>query len=723
MANMHAKIAVVFLSLLLVIPFAPAQNSYEKIVDEPELEIQTYSIDTAEPVSLNEDFRAFASSLKTELCVLLNYEDAVEITNTGERPSEYIIGLSGDAARYATAVPDTFSLMPGESRLVYNYMHFPRDSAGHYELKTSIRTAGGLEKEITQEIDARLCNDNFVLAHNFNQSACPCLEMVYKFTIKNTGNDIESYTFGLDKFSEYSNISHNPLILGEGESENVWLYIKPDCGIYGQHVVNFYSIAEKSGIETRAPLLLNIRKCYDYNIRTGNLLDNDMDKFNATFKEKDAQYNVCAGSNKSIPIMIENTAYIGNNYFYQLAGEEWGGIYGNFVRLNGYERGFTYLDLSPGRDLTGEHKFVFNARSQLGNERKQKVITVDIVDCYGLLVETKKGEMVCDCENSEFSFDVTNMGRFKENIELQLDGPEYLSLVRNTTVLNASETSAVSVAASPSCGDRFSGQIKIKAFSDNAYSESTPYLEVTPIAECYDIRIRSEDNIKMGFSERKVPIEIVHEGIKAGDYSIGIEAENWISADAESFELEPGNTHSFNVIANPGNISEGNYYADINIKVKNVIYKKQIKFNIKRDRFNFWEFINFYRYWVYAGILALALLVFLAVFLKERARVWKIRSMIRKSMKNGKKKNKKEESKEKKKAKGKKPKGRKKLKIFWVYFIAILLLMASAYFLRHSISGFLGYVWFFFLTYIWYIVTGILLLIAVIFILNFIDKK
>ena len=222
-----------------------------------------------------------------------------------------------------------------------------------------------------------MCNDNQLIALNFNQSSCPCTELVYNFTIVNTGTQIESYVFGLDTFSEFANVSINPLVLGPGEENTVKLYLKPDCGIFGDYIVNFYSIAQSSGIKTKVPILAHIDRCYDFDIIAGKAVVNSVNKYNASFVVSD-QHNFCALDNMSIPIMIDNAAFIGNNYFYSLDGPSFGSFYGNVLRLNGYENGLIFLDLSPGVADVGEHKFTVSVESQVGEEKRQKVVDVNV---------------------------------------------------------------------------------------------------------------------------------------------------------------------------------------------------------------------------------------------------------------------------------------------------------------------------------------------------------
>ncbi len=673
-----------------------------------------------------EDFRAVSSNDVVNVCTLANYADVIEITNTGNTYSKYLVRLKGDASDFVTAVPNQFSLMPGESIQIYNYYHFSRTAAGKYGLKVNIRTSMGIEKELVQEVNSKLCNNNMLLAHNFNQTACPCLEMEYGFTVKNTGSYAEIYTFGLDKFAEYANISMNPLILGSGESENIKVQFNLDCKIYGDYIVNFFSNAQSSGISSKVPLLLTIKKCYDYDIRTGKALDNNDNKFDVGFSSRESSYDICGGDNKSIQVMIDNFGYIGNNFYYDVEGAEWGSAYGDILRLFGYEKGYTYLDLSPGLDMIGEHKFVLNVNSQNGNEKMQRVVTVNVIDCYGLILELPLEETICSCIDSDIIFNLQNTGSFTEEILIDIEGPEFFNLNEHSVDIGSGISREVKILASPGCSVKGKKDVKVMAYLEkgNEYDEGIMSIEVVPIDKCYDLKIDADASVDLGYEEMYFPVTVVHKGIKKANYEVEIDGEDWIKADTGEFSLAPGETYSFYVVAEPINVSAGNYYANIDLKRDNVIYRKRMKFKLRESESLFASFVGFVsynRYWIYTGLVVLLLSVILLFFIRERARSWKIRRLINKAVKQEKQKDASQKDEKKNVRKGKKKKGFK-----WLHILIGVFLITAVY-LGFQYSDLLlraaGYIQPLIVEYIWYIILGFFLLAVIIAILASVDKK
>ena len=694
---------------------------YDTIVDEPDIKIETYDINYLPVIQVEEDFTATSTNAAIDICVLAEQHDIIEVTNTGGFLSDYTLTLEGSASKYVSSVPNRFSLMPGETTHIINYFRFPRTAKGKYDLKVNIKTSAGLEKEFIQKVNSGLCSNNYILATNFNQTACPCLDMTYDFTIKNPGDYIETYTFGLDKFTEYANISTSSLVLGPGEEEIVKLTLNLDCSIYGDSILKFYSNAQNSGITMEVPILVNIDRCYDYTLKTGKILNNDEDKFNESFTSM-KNYRICGGTNKSIQVMIDNPSYIGNNFFHTLEGPEWGTLYGEVISLNGYETGYTYLDLTPDKSLTGDFKFVINAASQHGNEKNQKVVDVKIIDCYDLTVDLPKEEVVCNCEYSEIGFNVQNNGKYSENVLLDIESPDYISLVSGDIDIDSLGNIDSKLKVNPGCDIKGKDTVKIKAFLENgnAYAEDTFDLTIEPISKCYSLKINAPKSTRVNFEETKIPVKITHKGLKKADYSVSIVGLDWVSTDSENFTLSPGEVYSFNMVSSPENISTGDYYIDLNINADNVVYQKKIILKLREGKTIFGklaDFIFHWRYWIYTGIILLIVIIALSFYFKEKARVWKIKKLIRNSIKK---------DEEKKAAKKTNKKNGKKKSFKWLFYLIWILILAAIVYLAvkytEPLVMALSYLLAFTLEYIWYIIVGFLLLLVILMVLNKAEK-
>ena len=190
--------------------------------------------------------------------------------------------------------------------------------------------------------------------------------------------------------------------------------------------------------------------------------------------------------------------------------------------------------------------------------------------------------------------------------------------------------------------------------------------------------------------------------------------------------MGPGEIYSFNIIASPDNVSIGNYYADLNLNTGNVVYQKKLMLKIREGKTFFEkvsEFLYYWRYWFYTGIVVLILAIVLSFYLKEKARVWKIKKLIKNSIKKDR-----EEKKvaEKKKAAKKKSNGKKKKSLKWLYYLITIIIIAAIVCLAVGYPDYcllvLSYILSFIFEYIWYIIAGLLLAMIIISILNKIEK-
>jgi heme exporter protein D len=233
--------------------------------------------------------------------------------------------------------------------------------------------------------------------------------------------------------------------------------------------------------------------------------------------------------------------------------------------------------------------------------------------------------------------------------------------------------------------------------------------------------------------EKIVPVNIIHRGIKEADYSIKLEGENWLSVDASEFSLSPDERYVFNVVANPDNASVGDYYANLNITLDNIVYQKSIKFKVREGK-SVWEqikeFFNYYKYWIFVAIVLLLVVLVLINYLNKKARVWRIKRMIKRTLK--KEQNKKESKKkvEKKKAQKKsekketiEAKGNSGVGFFGIIIALIVVAFFVAIRFKDQALSYLSVAWVFLKGYYVYFIVGFVLLAVIILVLRRSEKK
>ncbi len=206
------------------------------------------------------DFLAYSDS-KVNVCGCRPAERGIFINN-GEFENFFVIESGGSGADFVRVFPSSFSLGPGENAVVSEFINTPCDG-GNYDLDIGIRTSDAY-KLITQQISSSVCSNIDAGLFVQNNSGCRCNRFVYVFRINNTGTYTESYTFSLDKYSEFASMSSTRLTVGANKSGLASLFLRPDCTVPSSQFV-FRVNAEKSSFSQAIPLRFNVN-----NSCTGN---------------------------------------------------------------------------------------------------------------------------------------------------------------------------------------------------------------------------------------------------------------------------------------------------------------------------------------------------------------------------------------------------------------------------------------------------------------------
>ncbi|MBR9698941.1 hypothetical protein GOV09_00595, partial [Candidatus Woesearchaeota archaeon] len=255
----------------------------------------------------------------------------------------------------------------------------------------------------------------------------------------------------------------------------------------------------------------------------------------------------------------------------------------------------------------------------------------------------------------------------------------------------------------------------------NAYAEDIKRLEVIPIESCYDVKMENSRTHRVLYETSIIPITLIHEGTKEAIYTVVKEGEEWISIDADQFTLKPGERFAFNVIAQPGNVSEDNYYVNLKMQTSAVEYKKVLKLKLREDEsflHKTGDYISLNRYWIYSGILVLILVVILLTYLRNKAKVWKIRKLIYRARKEEVKKKAVKKTKKAVKKKKREPTNWKVIIIGGI--IAVVLGLLATY--TPYLTIFWGAIVSAAIEYGLYVIIGVLILIILLAILNKVEE-
>jgi len=147
--------------------------------------------------------------------------------------------------------------------------------------------------------------------------------------------------------------------------------------------------------------------------------------------------------------------------------------------------------LIPCNQETGLYEFVFTAELihpyyETGVKR-EKQLSLKIENAQEISIENKSFSSCNDLETTD-SIKITNNGLIDDEITLELEGPEFISLKQNTLSLNAGQSKEIELEFNLTESETGSHNFKIKAYSDkfNQLYEKELNLE---LEDCFNLSI------------------------------------------------------------------------------------------------------------------------------------------------------------------------------------------------------------------------------------------
>ncbi len=406
----------------------------------------------------------------------LEGDELIESESNIVSASTYTISSEGSAASFVSYAPDIFSIVSGEPQDVSAFITVPCNKKGAYTLKTVIRTSGGLEKEISQKINVKQC-DNILAAALVNDvKACPWDAAQFQFEITNTQSFLETYSFNVDKFRQYATFSENMIMLQPGETRKIILYMRPAAfsteinKLFGEHEANLIVTAEGNGISKKVPFYYTIENCYDFDADFGaSQLASDDQGFKPL---PEGGYEICDASSNVLPVKITNKAETTNNYV--VTAKEIPFAMGEqAVDLTGLPRNESYVlefEIDPNHYLEGNYNFTVTVESVLGMVEKTYDVPLAVRKCFSPKVNISEKIKVTS-EPTENVFLLKNIGYMEGNYQLIFEGPEWAELSEDSIRMMPGQEEEISLITSPDetvKEGKYAAKIIVKTVRNNA---------------------------------------------------------------------------------------------------------------------------------------------------------------------------------------------------------------------------------------------------------------
>jgi predicted nucleic acid-binding Zn-ribbon protein len=336
---------------------------------------------------LSNEFVAQQQLAAVEVCGCESYSNTLSLTNTGDLYDVYSLQSSGENAQWTTLAPAVFELAPGETKQITQYTKVPCGTEGIEQVNIDAQSRYNGGATITQDVYASTCANANLFLQNNHYTTCPCTPTAYKATVVNTASYTDTFDLfvnnGLDK--DYYRLSKYIVTLQPGMSEDIFVYIKQPCDVYGTYVFDLQAQARSTEIITQVPLSMDIlQACYTYDVVLGEMyaFDAQQTEVDIPFTPKEEYaYEICEGESAVILANVRNPSNIINQYNVLLdAGSFMSASPLSLALIPGQEELVSLL-VQPKAGDAGQYLFSLDLNAIRGDLHTVVPFSMQVVDC------------------------------------------------------------------------------------------------------------------------------------------------------------------------------------------------------------------------------------------------------------------------------------------------------------------------------------------------------
>jgi uncharacterized membrane protein len=423
-------------------------------------------------VNAQSDFNII-SDPKIELCPCSNQAYNILLQNTGSSSSNYKISESGQAADWVSISPSGLTLNPGTATNLQVNVNSPCDAQGDFDLETFV-TADGLTKKITQDLNFLACYDYDVNlgeiqdfeeetksvsfeGHENGYEVCEETQKIIPVLIENKESYGNTYEVSFQG-QEWSGINAKEFNLAGNAQGILLLTLKPGAGSEGDYKLKLDTTTKLGEVKKSTEIDVKVEKCFDLSL--------DIEK------EKDS---LCGGDLKNYNVEIKNNGKFTETLDLGVEGSDFASIENiTELTIGSKEKETLNLNVKPGASDSGN----FNVNVIASNEelRAEDSINFDITQrnvCYKADIEFKA--LINNKYTHEvFPVTIFNNGIRQTEYEFSIEGPSWASLLQAELELNPGQKGNVNLNIDPGeDAEEGTFDITIKAeINDEVYSKT-----------------------------------------------------------------------------------------------------------------------------------------------------------------------------------------------------------------------------------------------------------
>jgi len=362
----------------------------------------------------------------------------------------------------------------------------------------------------------------------------------------------------------------------------------------------------------------------DIMVRLGDPYTNEKDLSKIEFTAHSDYYDICTLDETIIPVLITNRNKFSDTFRFEV-DKAYASLTAKSAVLTSGKSVILPLKISPPLDYAGNDTLVLGITTVREGLKRSVMIKTNIDNCYLFSLDIDEGsDEVCGCEEEIYKVLLENNGQSPDSFTVDLDIPEWInsSLKNKTVMLGSRRQEEIILTANPICEEKGSFLVRAKAVSEKSEVgvEDEFEINVLPQDECYNTII-SADNVAIDYFGKNIPVTVKNKGARDGLYSLSVDGIKWYSLSQTEFSLKPNTEKTINLALNPGeDVVEGDYNIDITAKMGESLFTESIVVKLKADNQLFEKtryYLNYFRYYIWAGIIILILMLFLLVKIKK----------------------------------------------------------------------------------------------------------
>ena len=394
-----------------------------------------------------EDFKA-TSVPSVELCPCSGQAYTVTVENTGTTASSYRILGDGAAKEWITFNPDKFVLNPGQKGTFSVVVNSVCNIEGNFDIKIFIASNNGLAKVIKQNLKFSACYDYSLESGEIvedveeslsfleqGSSYSLCKNEQKSIPVLLTNNEVfeNRYRLVLDA-PEWAGLNGNSVRLGAKKSGIVLINFDT-TDIEGEFDFKLNAISELGQVQRKKNIDVEVGECY--------VLEVDIEK------ESDI---ICGGEEADYDVIVENLGTLSQSVEMESNGPEWASIENASFHLNSGEERTVKLSVKPDDDVSGS--FSVGVSAGIGNETDFKfsdAVEIDVTSksaCYKAEINTKSN--VNNFYEKDFFFAKVKNDGIKEAVySVSLEGAAWVSASPVDLELNPGQTGNINLNLNP----------------------------------------------------------------------------------------------------------------------------------------------------------------------------------------------------------------------------------------------------------------------------------